>query len=492
MIKVYLNGHKNSHNIYELLRILMETSEIEFVDYDSIDNENLYIISSLEDNVIRTEIYKEGKLISDNIINDIDNINIRRDFEKKTSVGTKKSLYEAIKKVNNISSPWGILTGIRPSKIVHELREKGINKDEIFNILTEQYLIAKEKAQLLLEITEVESKYLYPLDKSNYNLYVSIPFCPTKCVYCSFPSYTLEKWEDLVDSYTETLLYEIRQIAELMKGQTINTVYIGGGTPTSIPKENLVKIISSINDLFGRENITEFTVEAGRPDTINEEILQALRDNHIDRISINPQTMNGETLKLIGRNHSPKDIEEAYIIAKDKGFKSINMDIIVGLPGEDLEDINNTMNHLSKLNPENLTVHTLAIKKTSKLNNEKEKYDIAEGEKIEKMLKLTEDYAARMGMKPYYMYRQKQILGNFENVGYAKEDKECIYNILIMEEKQTIIGVGAGAISKVYYPSQNRLERVPNVKSLKDYIDRIDEMIDRKSIGINNMLTAEA
>lgn len=491
MINIYLKGHENKHSIYELIRILMGTSEVEFVDNREIDDKETLIISSLEKGRVDTEIYKDGKLVSKNSIEDIDDINIKREYEKKEIIGLKKSLYKAIKNIKNNSTPWGILTGIRPSKIVHELMEKGIDREEIIDILTNEYFIAEDKSKLLLDIVEVESKYLYPLDKNNYSLYVSIPFCPTKCVYCSFPSYPLNRWNELVDIYTEKLIQEIIEVANMMEGKNIQTVYIGGGTPTSIPSKNLDRIIKKINMLFGRDNIEEFTVEAGRPDTINREMLEMLKENQIDRISINPQTMNRETLESIGRKHSPEEIEKAFKLAKDIGFKSINMDIIVGLPGEDVKDIENTMSHICRLNPDNLTVHTLAIKKSLKLNEEKEKYKISEENKIEEMLNITREYASKMDMEPYYMYRQKQILGNFENVGYTKPKEECIYNILIMEEKQTILGVGAGAISKVFYPSLNRLERVPNVKNLKDYIDRTDEMIRRKIKGLNNMLTLE-
>ncbi|MBS4534229.1 coproporphyrinogen dehydrogenase HemZ [Clostridium sp. D2Q-14] len=491
MIRVYLNGHNDTHNIYELLRILTEIQKIEFVNDEKVCNEDLFIISSLNGISVKTEVFKDGKLIAVNNIKDINKVNIKRDLNKKKSIAIKKSLYKVIEDMMGSTVPWGILTGIRPSKIVHELKEKEIKKDEIFNILTKEYLITEDKSKLLLEITDVEEKYLYPLDKNNYSLYVSIPFCPSKCVYCSFPSYPLGKWRDVVDKYTEALLNELEEIANLMKGKNIQTVYIGGGTPTSIPKENLVRIIKTINSLFGRENIKEFTVEAGRPDTIKEEILQNLKKNYVDRISINPQTMSKKTLELVGREHNPEDIEKAYNIAKKVGFNSINMDVIVGLPGEDVGDIKNTMKKILDLDPDNLTVHTLAIKKTSKLNIEKEKYDLAKTEKIKDMLKITKNFSKKMEMISYYMYRQKQILGNFENIGYAKKNKECIYNILMMEEKQTIIGAGSGAVSKIFYPSKNRLVRVPNVKNLKDYIDRKEEMIERKRVEINKMLTSE-
>jgi len=333
---------------------------------------------------------------------------------------------------------------------------------------------------LIINISKRQRKYIYPLNKNRFSLYVSIPFCPSRCIYCSFPSVPVNRYINMIENYREKVIWEIEKIRELMDGKFINTVYIGGGTPTAIPSKDLEKIIQAVYLNFGKDNIKEFTVEAGRPDTINEEVLSMLNENDIDRISINPQTMNDETLKLIGRNHTKDDIKRAYYLAKEIGFKVINMDLIVGLPSEGKDEIINTLMEIEELNPENLTVHTLAVKRGSKFKETMDRYSVGDQKSIEEMIQETVKLAHKMNLKPYYLYRQKQIMGNFENVGYSKEGMECIYNMAIMEEKETIIGAGMGSVSKIFFPKENRLERIPNFKSIEEYMERTDELIERK------------
>ncbi|WP_130806782.1 coproporphyrinogen dehydrogenase HemZ [Senegalia massiliensis] len=491
MVNIYLKNYNKKHDIYELVKVLMETNNINFIDNMNLYIKDYLIIIIVKSNSVNVGIYLDKKLISKNKIKSIDKINIKKPFDKKINIAIKKCVYKAVMNIKDINTSWGILTGIRPSKIVHDLKEKNVDENEIFNILTEEYLIDIKKANLLLKIRDIQEKYVYPLNKEHYSLYISIPFCPSRCIYCSFPSYSIKKWKLLVDDYTNSLIEEIKQMAIFMKDKTLKTIYIGGGTPTSIPVENLEKIIKAVYEYFDTQNTIEFTVEAGRVDTINKKVLEMLKENRIDRISINPQTMNNKTLKLMNRHHTKADIEEIFKLAKSMKFNSINMDVIIGLPGENLNDIKNTMEIIKELDPDNLTVHTLTIKKSSKLNKDLDEYDIIKEGSLYDMLNETVAYSKEMNMKPYYMYRQKQILGNFENVGYAKKYKECIYNISMMEEKQTIIGLGAGAVSKVFYPSSNKIIRVPNVVNLNDYINRIDDMIERKVSAVNKMLTEE-
>lgn len=486
MIYVLLEGHNTEHEIFELIRMFYEDNKIKFInDKALVDNQSLLIVNKLiNDNdklIVETKLFKDEKLLCEDYINDVNDIKIiKNDINKKVKVALKQSILKVITRFSNFKVPWGVLTGIRPTKIVHELMDKGINLESIYNILTEEYLIAKDNAYLLLEIAKGERKYVFPMNENKFSLYVSIPFCPTRCVYCSFPSHSLDRFQNYVKDYVDNLIYEINEVGKLTKDKVIDTVYIGGGTPTSIPKEYLERIIKTIYKVFGNE-ISEFTVEAGRPDTINKEILTMLKENKVNRISINPQSMNNSTLSKIGRLHTDKEIIEAFKTAREVGFDCINMDIIVGLPYENTEDVKLTMNEIIKLNPENLTVHTMTIKKASKLREEISKYNLADQHMLQEMLDITKEYSKKMGMKPYYMYRQKQILGNFENVGYTKENKECIYNILMMEERQTIVAVGAGSVSKFFYPSENSLQRVPNVKGVKEYIERVEEMVLRKS-----------
>ncbi len=493
MIFIYLEGHDFRYEVNELVKVFYFNTDIRFIDNKAlVDNQSLLIVSTLSNTMekasVNTKVFSNSEVISSNSIDDISKIDIiDNNYVKIAKLAVKQSIFNALSKINSIKVPWGVLTGIRPTKIVHELLDKGVEKTDIMNILVKEYKLKEDKAKLTLDIAVVEKKVTDLVDTKKFSLYVNIPFCPTRCLYCSFLSNPISKYKDLVDIYTDKLIYEIHKTKALLKDKVIDTVYIGGGTPTSLPVKNLDRIIKNIYESFNKDNIREFTVEAGRPDTITRDMLVMLRNNDIKRISINPQTMCEKTLAIIGRKHTPQDIIDAFKLAKDIGFETINMDIIVGLPEEGPKEVSATMEEIMKLNPENLTVHTMAIKRASKLKESLEEYSLTAQNTIEEMLSITRNYADYMDMHPYYMYRQKQILGNFENVGYSKIGKECIYNILIMEEKQTIIAVGAGGVTKICYPEENRIERVPNVKDLKEYIDRVEEMIQRKEKYIKTL-----
>ncbi len=486
MINIKLYGHNYDYDVHELVKLFYSSEEIELVDEKTLaKNQSLlienWLICKDDKYSVETIVTREDSCISSSVIDDVSLIDIKEDnFNKKIKIGIKQSIYKALSKITDINVPWGILTGIRPTKIVHDLYDKGYDRKTIYNVLINEYFLNKEKADLIIDIANRERKYIYPVNENKFSLYISIPFCPTRCLYCSFPSNSLDRWGHMVDEYTDKLIYEIDMVSKLLRNKELNTVYIGGGTPTAIPKENLDKIIKKLYQAFGKDEFNEFTVEAGRPDTINKDMLMMLKENKVHRISINPQTMNDATLSLIGRKHKTDEIITAYNLAKEIGFDSINMDVIVGLPEEGKEEIVRTMEEIMKLSPENLTVHTMAIKRASKLKESIDEFSLTKQAVIEEMLDITKSYAKEMGMVPYYMYRQKQILGNYENIGYSIPGKECIYNMLIMEEKETIIALGAGGISKIFFPNENRLERVPNVKNLQFYIDRVDEMVDRK------------
>ncbi len=480
MISVKVNGFQYNNDFFELIRIFFPGHEILNVD-SYVGYDGYFIdISLLDEKIACTKIFSDEILRTESTVL-LRDYNINRPKDKTIKNAIKKSIYEALIQLTGLEVPWGILTGIRPTKVVHDLLELEIPKDEIFNILTKCYMLAEEKARLIIDIATIQEPYLYPIDKDKFSLYVGIPFCPTRCIYCSFASYTTAKFSHLIDEYVNKLIYEIEIIKDLTLGRKINAVYIGGGTPTAIPVASLEKIIKTINSCFGRDNISEFTVEAGRPDTITLEVLNMLKANKVDRISINPQTMNEKTLKSIGRNHSPEDIINAYYMSREVGFKSINMDLIVGLPGEGLKEIQNTLKLIGELSPDNLTVHTLAIKRGSIFKEKKQDYIIEEQKVIANMLDETKKFASSNFLNPYYLYRQKDILGNFENIGYAKKGHECIYNISIMEERESIIGAGVGSTTKIYFPENGRLERIFNFKDIKEYITRIEEIVQRKS-----------
>ena len=392
----------------------------------------------------------------------------------------KRGLYNILSDCTGRKLPWGTLTGIRPTKIPMAMLEEGKSEEDIFNYMKEEYLTGSEKINLSIGIAEREIKILSQIDYENgYSLYIGIPFCPTTCLYCSFTSNPIGKWKDKVDEYLDAVFKEIDYTAKAFKDKTLNTVYIGGGTPTSISAEQIDRLLTKIEKSFDMSGLREFTVEAGRPDSITEEKLKAIKKHRVTRISINPQTMKQETLKLIGRHHTVEDIKDVFKLARKTGFDNINMDIILGLPQEDINDVRNTMEELVKLKPDNITVHSLAVKRAARLNTEKELYSGYSMINTEEMMELTSDYCSRIGLKPYYLYRQKNMAGNLENVGYASEGKAGIYNILIMEEKQTIVACGAGTVTKRVY-GDGRIERADNIKDVKLYIEKIDEMIERK------------
>ena len=321
--------------------------------------------------------------------------------------------------------------------------------------------------------------------KDGYSLYVGIPFCPSICLYCSFSSYPLERWRKQVDQYLDALCKELDYVADRFRDKKLNTVYIGGGTPTTLEPYQLDRLLTRIQSKFDTKHLQEFTVEAGRPDSITREKLQVLLDHGIDRISINPQTMNQKTLEIIGRRHTVDQVKEAFTLARSMGFAHINMDLIVGLPGESYDDVEYTMKELEAMAPDSVTVHSLAIKRAARLSLFKDKYEEMGLENNMQIMDMTARYCAEMGLSPYYLYRQKNMAGNFENVGYAQPEKAGIYNILIMEEKQTIVACGAGASTKRVWNEQNpdgsyRIERCENIKDVALYIEKIDEMIQRK------------
>lgn len=481
MIGVVLKGHDFKYEVSELIKLF--TSDFRFIDSRDcmmvVDN-NIFFHN---DNVFSKTVYCENYQV---ILEHVEHRNLRglseRERKKVIKETIKRSMFKILEKKFNITPPWGILTGIRPVKIVHSLLDENYSDSLIREKLKVDYFISDEKIDLALDIAKRERKFIYPIDENKVSLYISIPFCPTRCYYCSFPANSLKQFGGLKPTYVAKLLEEVQGVAKLLEEQnkTIETLYIGGGTPTTLTPEEMDTLIKGLFETFDLSEIKEFTVEAGRPDTINREMLEVLKKNKVDRISINPQTMNDETLQKIGRAHSVQDIIDCFHLAREIGFDNINMDIILGLVDENLDMVRNTLEKIKELSPESLTVHTLAVKRTSKLKENLEDYELAQYEEMVKMINLAMEYAKDMGLNPYYMYRQKHMLGNLENIGYAKEGYECIYNIQIMEEKQSNYALGAGSITKFVYPDEDRIERVENVKNVEQYIDRVDEMIKRK------------
>ncbi len=402
----------------------------------------------------------------------------------------KRFLYQMLSSMTGRELPWGILTGIRPTKLVYEQLEQGAAESDIYQRMRSEFLCSDEKIAMSLEIAGRELQLLKEFNyQEGYSLYIGIPFCPSTCLYCSFTSYSAEKYSDYIERYLAALEKEIRSFADCLPGKKLNTVYLGGGTPTTLNAEQLDRLLALVKEQFDFTDVREFCVEAGRPDSITVEKLLVLKKWGVDRISINPQSMQQKTLDLIGRKHSIEQVKEAFQLARESGHDNINMDVIIGLPGENPQDVADTLRQIRELNPESLTVHTLAIKRAARLNTEKENYAEYKATEVPRMLGQAIEFAKENDYLPYYLYRQKNMADNLENIGYARYGREGLYNILIMEEKQTILALGAGGMSKFVFHKENRLERVDNVKSVMDYINRIDEMIARKKSFIEANLS---
>lgn len=398
----------------------------------------------------------------------------------------KRLLYRALSALTKKELPWGSLTGIRPVKLATQLLDQGKEPQDVCRYLQDAYLASEKKARLSVEIALRDKRILsstHGLD--GYSLYVGIPFCPTTCLYCSFPSYPICAWESRVGDYLDALDSEIEFARSAFADRILDSVYIGGGTPTTLKPGELERLLDRLRRAFDFSHTLEFTVEAGRADSITKEKLEVLKRYGVTRISVNPQTMNQKTLQTIGRRHTVQQVKEAFYLAREVGFDTINMDLILGLPGEGPDEVAHTLEQIRALGPDNLTVHSLAVKRASRLSQWILENGISQLSNTDTTMDLAAEAAAELGMAPYYLYRQKNMSGNFENVGYAKEGKEGIYNILIMEEKQDIVALGAGTISK-RVDSDGTIRRRENVKEVALYIEKIDEMTERKRILFQN------
>lgn len=393
----------------------------------------------------------------------------------------KRLLYEMLREETGRDLPWGSLTGIRPTHIPGVLLENGWEDARILAELQDTFYVSLPKAALSLDIAKRERGILASKDYGRgYSLYVGIPFCPTTCLYCSFPSYPLEKWSHFTDDYLAALMREMRETAAIFAGRCLHTVYFGGGTPTTLSPKQLDLLLSALEEYFDLSDVEELTVEAGRPDSLDEEKLKVLREHKVTRLSVNPQTMQQRTLDLIGRRHTVEDVKQAFHLVRKCGDFSINMDLILGLPGETADDVADTLSQIAALGPDDLTIHALAYKRGSRMQAlaETKGTVFSAFENIERAASIAAETTAAMGLLPYYLYRQKNIAGNFENTGYAKDGAWGLYNILINEDVHSVAALGAGAISKCV--DGDLVTRAENVKDLMQYIQRIDEMIDRK------------
>lgn len=462
-IKIKLNNMKYRYDVYQMFNIYFPLYEIKFLD------DGDYIVNILDNKLefLYNEYHKES-LISENIKEDI-----------------KRLVFSSLKDITREEYPWGILVGIRPSKIALKYLEEGKTEEEIIDIFKKKHLAVEEKAKLCIEIAKAEVNFVNNNSK-NIAIYIGMAFCPTRCFYCSFAANPIMGNKKLISPYLEALIYEIREMKKYINERKLNieTVYFGGGTPTAISNEEFEVVMEEAYNAFVKgKRVKEFTVECGRPDSITKEKLETMKKFNVTRISINPQTMNDETLKIIGRGHNSNDVIEKFNLARSMGFNDINMDMIIGLPGEGINEVLRTKEEILKLHPDSLTVHGLSLKRASILY---ENFILKKGIQVKKQAELADMYeesrslAKSLGLHPYYMYRQKNMVGNMENLGYSRKGAECIYNIQMIEDKQTIIALGADAVSKVVFLEEGRIERFANIKDVREYCNRIEEMVEGK------------
>lgn len=464
-----LKGHSRADDVVSMLMLFFPN--LKYAKCESVPDEGIACLSERLEDGCRAVIYENGERKAEAF----EKMRFFDVKEEKRAIGM--SIKKAVECICDVHVPWGILTGVRPAKFVTVLKEEGLSDSEIMTQLRVDYAVSESKARLAVTVSEYEEA-IVAKGKNKIGLYIGIPFCPTRCLYCSFTSYPLKQYAKKVDTYLDALEKEMQFVGDLVKGKNIESLYIGGGTPTSLNELQLERLLGMVNKYFDKPE--EYTVEAGRPDTITRQKLKSLKDFGVGRISINPQTLNDETLKLVGREHTTEMFLKAFEMAREEGHNHINTDIILGLPGEGAVQVENTMKGLERLSPESITVHTLAVKRASRLRETLEKYNMTDARVMDELIGISAEYTSAMGMHPYYMYRQKNMVGNFENVGYCKEGCECVYNVAIMEEKQSIWALGAGGSTKIVDNSTDRIERVFNVKSVDDYITRLDEMLERK------------
>ena len=391
-------------------------------------------------------------------------------------------LYKLLCDFTGLTQPWGILTGVRPVKLLRRLAEES-SEEQAVKKFEKDFFVSNEKIALSRETEHNERKILELSKPESFSLYVGIPFCPSRCSYCSFVMASIERAEKLIEPYTKLLCEEIKRTAEIANklGLRLETVYFGGGTPTTLNAEQLDTVLRTVNNSFDMLTCREFTVEAGRPDTIDTAKLFALKENKVDRISINPQTVNDEVLKTIGRKHTAQQFFDAFELARKCGFDNINTDLIAGLPTDTPESFKNSLDSIVRLNAECITVHTLCMKRASRLTTEGVTLDLQQARDAREMLAYTQNILGQNEYIPYYMYRQSRMVGNLENVGWSKKGFESLYNVYVMDETHTILACGSGGVTKLKRNNPDYLERIFNFKYPYEYIDRFDELIQRKS-----------
>ena len=463
-----IDSHPFRYEMEALCRMFLHGRELKITEEAEIPPKEDYIYTALEGDEITVKAKIDGKYAE-----------AKHTVENDHARNMELAVFGVLTEILSIRPKWGVLTGIRPVKLAMQLHDTGLSEEEIRKKLKEERLVSDEKLDLLLTTMEHELEIRASSRPNSVSLYISIPFCPSRCSYCTFTSHSVEKAAKLIPQYVELLCGELKDIAVLIDeiGLHLETVYMGGGTPTVLTAKQLDQVLSTVNESFDMTGVRELTVEAGRPDTITAEKLAVLKKNGVGRISINPQTMDDEVLAAIGRKHTAEDVKNAFALAKTFDFDSINMDLISGLPGDNMEKFRKTIAEVIAMNPDNITLHTLTVKHGANLAPMAQSVFAATADAMN-------EYAygefAKAGYFPYYLYRQKGTVDNLENVGFCKPGKEGIYNIFIMDETHTILSAGAGGVTKMKAPYDKKIERIFNFKYPYEYIERFELMNERK------------
>ncbi len=466
-------NHSFNYELEKLCRIFLPFEKIAILN--EIKTDGIYAVCTLADNGERAvaELFAHGKKV--------ERMATCEREEKAQELALATCLYHCFCELTGYKPCWGILTGVRPVKLYHKLCDQ-TGEEKTKKYFKEKLFVSDEKISLCSDTMAPEFEIINRSEADSFSLYVSVPFCPSRCAYCSFVSHSVDKAKNLVKPYVELLLREIAETGKIAKQLRLKlqTVYIGGGTPVALSAEQIKAVMSAIAESFDMSYVEEYTVEAGRPDAITEDKLIAIKQGGATRISINPQTMNDSVLREIGRNHTAEETEKAFVLARKIGFDNINMDLIAGLPTDTFESFCDTVEKVISMAPESVTVHSLSLKRASALSTDGRLPDMSAGVDAARMVDYARARLGEVGILPYYLYRQSKTVGNLENVGYSKKGYEGLYNVYIMDETHTILACGASGVTKLREPNSTKLSRIYNYKYPYEYIDRFDEMIARK------------
>lgn len=465
-------NHSFIYELEKLCRIFLPHHKINLLD--RVEEDEIFAVCTMDGRTASAELTFFGNTFSRSAV-------CVKNDDKTKELTLATCLFECFKEATGYAPEWGLLTGVRPAKLYSRLLGS-LGKEQTDAYFRDTLFVSDEKISLCAETVEPEEKIVAKNRPDSFSLYLSVPFCPSRCSYCSFVSHSVDKAGKLVDGYVELLCKEIEQTGEIAKnlGLRLETVYIGGGTPVALSADQLTLVMKTVRENFNLDGISEYTVEAGRPDAIDRDKLLAIKKGGATRISVNPQTMNDSVLEEIGRKHTAAQTVEAFKLARSVGFDNINMDLIAGLPTDTFEGFKKTLETLLELEPESITVHSLSVKKASNISRDNTLPEIDAGTVASQMVRYARARLTEKGIVPYYMYRQSKTVGNLENVGYAKKGYEGLYNVYIMDETHTILACGASAVTKLREPSGDFIDRIFNFKYPYEYISRFDEMVARK------------